>query len=438
MTQAVSAPTAGRRLALPALDRRAIGLASLVGLVGTGLLVAAGAAGEASYIVPGRKGGEPGWMHEPLSSLGLGITAHWVVVMIVVMWVFYALVMAFSDAISTRRALTAIVSLHLIFLLGPPLLSMDVFSYIEYGRLGALHDLNPYVHNPSVVPGDAAFAFIGWHTTTTVYGPLFTLGTYATAPLGIGGALWAMKFATVGASLACVALVWKGAEHMGRKPLEAAMFFGLNPLLLTYAIGGVHNDLLMLALALGGIVLVLGRSERAAGFAVVGGTAIKASAAILVPYLLVGSRRRGRYLVGVLAGLLVSAAIWTLAFHAQVGPFLSTLRWEQASGSLNNVPKLLTGFVGLSTHSWWVRLAFQIMMAAAVALTLRYAWRGGNWLIAAGWGTCAVLATTTYLLPWYVIWLLPIAAMTGDRKLRIATLLLTTFVIGMRLPYWLT
>src|SRR2546423_14762051 len=43
MTQAVSASTAERRLALPlAIDeRRAVGLASLIGLVGTGLLVAA-------------------------------------------------------------------------------------------------------------------------------------------------------------------------------------------------------------------------------------------------------------------------------------------------------------------------------------------------------------------------------------------------------------
>jgi hypothetical protein len=46
-------------------------------------------------------------------------------------------------------------------------------------------------------------------------------------------------------------------------------------------------------------------------------------------------------------------------------------------------------------------------------------------------------ATTTWLLRWYVIWLLPIAALTGDRKLRIATIMLCAFVIGMRLPYWL-
>ena len=58
-------------------------------------------------------------------------------------------------------------------------------------------------------------------------------------------------------------------------------------------------------------------------------------------------------------------------------------------------------------------------------------------LVAAGWGTFALLVTTSWLLPWYVVWLLPIASMTGDRKLRLATLAMSAFVIGMRLPLWL-
>ena len=49
----------------------------------------------------------------------------------------------------------------------------------------------------------------------------------------------------------------------------------------------------------------------------------------------------------------------------------------------------------------------------------------------------ALLVTTTWLLPWYVIWALPLAAISGDRKLRLATFALTAFVIGMRVPLWL-
>lgn len=440
MTQAVSAPTAGRRPPLPlTIDaRRAVGRMSLVGLVGTGLLVAAGAASEPASFVPGGKGGSPGWMHEPLSSLDLGLTTHGVIWAMLAMWVFYGVALALNDAISIRSALTAIVAAHVVFLLAPPLLSMDVFSYIQYARLGALHGLNPYLYDPATVPADAAFPFIGWHSATSVYGPLFTLGTYATAPLGVGGALWAMKTVTVAASLGCVALVWKAAERLGRRPLEAAMFFGLNPLLLVYAVGGVHNDVLMLALALGGIVLVLGRQERAGAFAVVSASAIKASSAILVPYLLIGARRRGPFLVGALAALALAGTIFATVFHAEFVPFLDTLRWEQRNGSLHSVPKALFSIVGISGTSLGVRLFCQVVLVAAVALTLRHAYRGGDWLVAAGWGTLALIATTLWLLPWYVIWVLPIAALTGDRKLRFATFVMCAFVIGMRLPFWLS
>jgi alpha-1,6-mannosyltransferase len=253
----------------------------------------------------------------------------------------------------------------------------------------------------------------------------------------VGGALWAMKCVTVAASLACVALVWKAAEHLGRRPLEAALFFGLNPLLLVYAVGGVHNDVLMLAAALGAIVLVLGRREHAGGLALVGAAAVKSSSALLLPYLLIGAGRRGRCLAGALAGLAVAAAIWTIAFHAQVGPFLDTLRAQQSHGSLHSVPKALGSLVGIPVTTEWLRHVCQITLAAALALTLRYAYRGGSWVVAAGWATFALLVTTAWLLPWYVIWLLPIAAMTGDRKLRLATIALSAFVIGMRLPYLL-
>ena len=43
----------------------------------------------------------------------------------------------------------AAVVLVVAFALAPPLLSQDVFSYIAYARLGALHGLNPYIQPPT-------------------------------------------------------------------------------------------------------------------------------------------------------------------------------------------------------------------------------------------------------------------------------------------------
>ena len=43
--------------------------------------------------------------------------------------------------------------------------------------------------------------------------------------------------------------------------------------------------------------------------------------------------------------------------------------------------------------------------------------RGFDWVRAAGWAALAVLVATAYMAPWYVIWLLPVAAISRDRAL---------------------
>ena len=420
------------------LSRSLAGNLALAGLVATGFLIAAGIAAEPTSFVPARKGGFPAWLEGPLARLDIGIEPARVVLLIGAMWIFYLLALAVSDAISPRRAIGAIVALHVVFLLGPPLLSTDVFNYIEYGRLGVLHGLNPYTHAPASVPSDPAFPFIGWRDAISVYGPVFTLGTYATAPLGVGGALWALKAVAVGASLGCVALVWKGARLRGRSPVEAAMFFGLNPLLLVYAVGGAHNDLLMMLLALAGVVYVLSGREAAAGLAAVGGAAVKASSGLLLPFMLIGARARWRaVLAGAIAGAGVTLALGLAVFHGHELDIFDTLRWEQHHGSLHSVPKALGSLFGFGVGSPTLRLVTTAGFLAALALTLEWAPRGGDWIVAAGWATVALLVTTSWLLPWYVIWAMPLAAISGDRKLRLATFALAAFVFAMRVPLWL-
>ena len=79
-----------------------------------------------------------------------------------------------------------IVAAHLALLLGPPLISQDVFGYLDFARLGALHGLDPYTHVAAQAPTDPAYLFVGWPFQHSPYGPLFTLASYAIAPLGLG------------------------------------------------------------------------------------------------------------------------------------------------------------------------------------------------------------------------------------------------------------
>ena len=65
-------------------------------------------------------------------------------------------------------------------------------------------------------------------------------------------------------------------------------------------------------------------------------------------------------------------------------------------------------------------------MAALVWLLVAVA-RGLDWVRGAAWASFGVLVASAYIVPWYLIWLLPVAAISRDRVLIGATILLTVF-----------
>ena len=85
--------------------------------------------------------------------------------------------------------------------------------------------------------------------------------SYLLAPLSIPASVLTYKAIAALSSLAIVALVWNGARLRGVDPVKAAALVGLNPLIVVYGVGGGHNDLLMLAPMVAGIVLLLQRRE---------------------------------------------------------------------------------------------------------------------------------------------------------------------------------
>ena len=48
----------------------------------------------------------------------------------------------------------------------------------------------------------------------------------------------------------------------------------------------------------------------------------------------------------------------------------------------------------------------------------------------AGWATLALIASLAWLMPWYVIWVLPLAALGTSLRLRRAALALTVFLVA--------
>lgn len=337
----------------------------------------------------------------------------------------------------------------------PVLLSHDVYSYVDYARLGVVHGLDPYVHPPAAAPADPAYAEVRWTDATSVYGPLFTLATYPLAWLGVGAAVAVLKAIAALSVLGLAAIAGRLAAWRGADPLRAAAFVALNPLVVVHVVGGAHNDGLTMLLAMLSVAALLAARPASAGGALLAAVAIKASAAFLAPFALLAAARpsfssqgreklgraRGRALaLGPLARFLAGAA--GAAAIVGLGAWLAFgWDWTNAVGlagenqdrtSHLSIPITFARVTGLDPDP--VRTAFLVGFAVLLAYLLAWTWRGGDWVRAAAWTAFALLLASSWLLPWYLVWPLPLVAISRDRPLQLLTLALTAYQLGARIP----
>lgn len=434
---AVPRPPAGGALTFgwPTTGRRLAGATGLVTIVAGTAAIATAAAAAPSFLVPAGRGGWPGWLSGPLpAGPGLDTTAYGVLVLAILGGYLAALWAA--PVLSARVVVAAIVVAHGVLLLAPPLLSGDVMGYLGYARLG-VHGIDPYVHGAAAAPTDAIRPFVLWHDVPSPYGPLFTIATYALVPLGIGGALWAIKLLVVACSLGVVALTWRLAERLGRPPAAAAAFVGLNPVLLLFAVGGAHNDLALVLLEVAAITFVVTGRARAGAGTLVAGAGVKASAILLLPYMVAGAPQaaRRRMLSGALLASLAAAAVALAGFGGHAADFARQVVHQQDALATHSLPGALTIAADAPSAASGMRIACAVLLAGVVVATLARTVRGADWISAAGWATLTLLITTTWLLPWYLVWVLPLAALGAERRLALATLGFTTYVVATRVPF---
>jgi hypothetical protein len=422
---------------------RVLGALGLLGVFTSIFLLTAGAASGPSQYVPARSGGWPNWLAGPLEGLHVGITASRFQTLTLIMAASYLAVLLAARTVSGRALWVTIVAAHLVLLLGPPLISQDVFGYLDFARLGALHGMDPYTHVAAQVPTDSAYLFVGWPFQNSPYGPLFTLGSYAIAPLGLAGGLWALKGIAVASSIGAVALITRAAGKQGHSPRFTAAFVGLNPVLLELAVGGAHNDTLLLLALAAALLFTAGANPRfrAGAAALVAGVGIKVTAGLALPFLLLGaggdgfiSRERLRVAASAGLSLALLAALGLIGFGSHALGFLSAISEQQQLVATHSVPAEAARLVGLhGTPSWW-RHCFLAGFVVVLIYALWRTQRGADWRVAAGWATLALLLSTAWLLPWYAIWALPLAAVSGDRRLRAATLVFCAYALLIHLP----
>jgi hypothetical protein len=132
--------------------------------------------------------------------------------------------------------------------------------------------------------------------------------------------------------------------------------------------------------------------------------------------------------------LAVQGAIALVGLGGHALGFLGAIGEQQQLVAVHSIPAETARLVGLhGTPTWWRQL-FGGAFLALLAIELWRTTRGADWRAAAGWSTLALLASTAWLLPWYVIWALPLAAVSGDRRLRAATLVFCAYAILIHLP----
>jgi len=166
-------------------------------------VIALGASDAHRVLVPAALHAFPGWLHGPLPALDAGLSSTDVGVLLVTMVLGYGVAIACAARVPGRWPLAVAVVAIAICGLAPPLLSADVFGYVAWGELGA-HGVNPYTHPSIAVGHDAVRPFLLWHHGASPYGPLFTVLTYALAPLSVGAALWTLKAVAALCGVACV------------------------------------------------------------------------------------------------------------------------------------------------------------------------------------------------------------------------------------------
>jgi hypothetical protein len=368
-----------------------------------------------------------GW----LSGVGVRLGYRTFLIALLAFAAAYAAIVALAGRrISKRWAIALVALLQLIVFVGPILISTDVFSYIAYARMGVEHGINPYTHGPVAIVGDPVFRYVGkdWLKVATAYGPLYTLLSYPLAPLGLDGALWGMKLEALLASAGTLALTWRCAKIRGIDPVWTLLAVGANPLWLIYGLGGAHNDLIMTLFMMAAVAFTLAGRDAAAGASVVAGALVKATAAALLPFMIL-SRRKLAPILGALAALALGALVGYAVFGVHGINIVAALNRDAAFVGTDSFPNELAHLVGKPG----VFPVDHDLLKAALVLILGYlmwrTWRGYDWVAASGWALLAISVTSTWLLPWYTLWSLPLAVVVRDRRLLVATLVVQALFI---------
>jgi hypothetical protein len=157
---------------------------------------------------------------------------------------------------------------------------------------------------------------------------------------------------------------------------------------------------------------------------------LKASGLLVAPFALAGSRRRFPLAAALVAALAVVGWVGFAAFGSHVWASERLAGQHESLASHYSVPSTVARVAGVSVGR--VGIAALGAYGAGVVWLLWWTMRGGDWVRATGWATFGLLVASSWLMPWYMIWALPLAAVARDRWLTGSVLALCAFQLLSR------
>jgi alpha-1,6-mannosyltransferase len=339
----------------------------------------------------------------------------------------------------TPAVLYAFVAACAVPLLASAPFGRDLWAYAAQGHL-VRHGLDPYTHGPSATPGPFTAEVSGrWIDSASPYGPLWLRLSQFGAWASGGHPTVAALLLRVPAVLGLLAAVWSVrvlATRLGGR-LAAGLWLGLaSPLTTVLGVGGGHNDLLMLGLALAGVAIASrpGLPALAAGAAVAAlAIMVKSPAAIAVAFTVpVWLRANGHpitvprvvrsCLVAVVAAAVAVGAVTAatglgFGWTKQVNADAQWVSWLSLPSAIAMLAKAVSGSGDVKSVDDTLRacrtageVLTVVIVVVAWLLALRTARRAAvlGWF-AAALGAAAVLAPSVQ--PWYYAWGLAVAGL---------------------------
>lgn len=373
----------------------------------------------------------PGSVFEHREAIGLATPLRalydrtWVTATFALLVGLYVASLVFASRVEAagawRQALAVAALLGVLCVFAYPSGSRDIFKNISDSRTLWLYGQDPKAMGPARAnPDDPmldSLTLATWRREPGFYGHLTYVAYGPPALLGGDTALGNMIAFKAYHALILVAMAVAAAAAVPAKSRAwSVVFIGWNPLLLFEGVVSAHNDLIMAALFLGGLVLIARWRLVAGGALFAASVGVKLATGFAAPVVYVWLLRSsaGRLRLALLAAGAIAAvggaAYLYLEGMPAMGLFIRTRPFFTLYSLIFNELRPDYGADTARAVARAVCLAGLALVYAGVLLRTR---AGATSLYS---GTFWVLVATSalavvYAWPWYFIWFIPIAAL---------------------------